>query len=417
MRIQMIAVGSTGDVQPMIVLGKELAHRGHTVCITAFSALQPLVESAGLLFNPLPGDAAQYIGSIIQPGANPFTYLSRLEKCLQSVAGPFFEGMYTACLGMDAVVATFFGTTIYSIAEKLNIPLFQTSYCLTDTTGEHCLPIMKQPPLGRGFNRMTYKLAYQMIGMVEKRYVSRFSAENGIPVRNMAGGPNYQIRGNTVQVLYAFSGKIVKRPPEWPENLRITGFWEDISPDFVPGDSLRAFLQNGEVPIYIGFGSMTSGDMGKALSTVLDALSRTGMRALISSGWGGMDAASLPDNVCVVQEYVPHDWLFQQVRAVVHHGGAGTTAAGLRAGKPSLAVPFGSDQYFWGDRIHELGCGPMSLPRTKLTANRLADALIDLVSTPAYVSNAHRIQQQLLTENGPAAAADIIETHIAGWKK
>lgn len=417
MRIQMIAVGSTGDVQPMIVLGKELAHRGHTVCVTAFSALQPLAESAGLLFNPLPGDAAQYIGSIIQPGANPITYLSRLEKCLKSVAGPFFEGMYTACLGMDAVVATFFGTTIYSIAEKLNIPLFQTSYCLTDTTGEHCLPVMKQLPLGSGFNRMTYKLAYKMIGMVEKRYVSGFYAENDMPVRNMASGPNYQVNGNTVQVLYAFSGEVVDRPREWPENLRITGFWEECTPDFVPGDDLRTFLQNGEKPICIGFGSMTSGDMGKALGAVLDALSQTGMRAVISSGWGGMDAAFLPENVCLVQEYVPHDWLFQQARAVVHHGGAGTTAAGLRAGKPSLAVPFGSDQFFWGDRIHELGCGPKPLLRTKLTGTRLADSLIDLVSTPLYGTNAQKMQQRLLTENGPSNAADIIEAHIAAWKK
>lgn len=415
MRIVLIAVGSMGDVQPMVMLGKTLAARGHRVTVSAFEALQPLIANAGLEFHALPGDAERYIGDIIKPGACPFTFLKRLENALNGALEPLIASLYDACLNTDAVVTTFFGTTVYAFADFLGIPLIQSNYCLTDETGDACLPVMRQPPLGAAFNRATYRLAYRMIGMLERRYAHPFCKRMSIPVRSMKNGPDYRIRGISVPVLYAFSERVVPRPPEWGENIRIVGFWEKNADAYTPSAELSAFLSAGETPVYIGFGSMTSGDMDGALHTVLQTLSHTGIRAVLSSGWSGFSDVSFPDAVHVLREYVPHQWLFSQVRAVVHHGGAGTTASGLTAGKPSLIVPFGSDQFFWANHVHRLGCGPKPLPRARLTTQSFQTALEDLVRTSAYAENASRLQRLLAQENGLETAADWIEKTAEAW--
>lgn len=416
MRILLVAMGSTGDVQPMVVLGKTLTARGHQVTIAAFSALKSLVQGTDIDFFTLTGDAEAFIGSIIKPGASPITYLSRLETAMRGVIVPLLDDLLAACKGRDAIVTTFFGTTLYAIADAYHIPLFQSNYCHTDLTGDHCLPVMRQIPLGRGFNRATYRIAYHMIGMLEERYVRLWCKQNGIAARNMKKGPNYQLAGWTVPVLYAFSNHVVPRPPEWPKNIQAVGFYEDSHPAFQPPEDLVAFLSAGPAPLYVGFGSMTSGDMDEAMGTLLTALEKTGHRAIVSEGWGHLSGRALPDTVHLLGSFVPHAWLFERVSAVVHHGGAGTTAAGLRAGKPSLAVPFGSDQYFWGERIHALGCGPKMLVRSSMTPARLASRLTDLTSTPSYADNALRLSRHLRQEDGRKTAADLIEDRVKSAK-
>lgn len=417
MRILLIAIGSTGDVQPMTVLGKALAGHGHLVTVAAFEALRPLVEAAGLGYHALPGDAERYIGHIIRPGANPLTYLTRLERALHGLIEPLLETLLQACQANDAIITGFFGATFYAFAAHLGKPLIQANYCLTDTTGAHCLPVMRQPPLGRWFNRATYRIAYRMISLVEARYIVPWCAQRGIRPRTMRHGPDYHINAFPVPVLYAFSEHVVTRPADWDSRIRIVGFWEEEDETPSSDAALHAFLRQGEMPVYIGFGSMTSGDMGEALSIVLKALARTGMRAVLSAGWGGLDAATLPPSVHVLRTFVSHRWLFGQVAAVVHHGGAGTTAAALMAGRPTLAVPFGSDQYFWGDRIKALGCGPKPIPRVRLTVKRLAAALDAMAHDASYAENARRIGARMRREDGPDTAAALIEEALRGADK
>lgn len=412
MRIRMVAIGSTGDVQPMIVLGKELKRRGHSVSLTAFGTHRAAIEGAGLGFFSLPGDAEHYIKTLIKPGANPFSYLTRLEQALGGAITPLLDAIYEACHGADAVISTFFGSAVYAMADALDVPLFETNYCLTDETGDYCLPVMRQPPLGRAFNRGTYKLAYRMIGALEKRYVKPWCEANGIAPRDISHGPNYRMGQHVVPVLYAFSERVIPRPHGWAENLHIVGFWGERDTGCTPSAALQKFLAQGPTPVYIGFGSMNSGSMAYVRKALLVALENTNQRAILSAGWGKLDAGSMADSVHVLDEYVPHPWLFEQVRAVVHHGGAGTTAAGLMAGKPTLIIPFGSDQFFWGNRVHALGCGPKPLPRTALTGKRFTAVLNQLVSTPAYLDNAEHIHQSLLKEDGAAMAADLIEAKL-----
>lgn len=409
MRISLLAIGSTGDVRPMALLGRELALRGHQVTLSAFAALSPLAAEAGISFKPLPGDAALFIGSIIKPGANPLTYLRRLIASLHDVLELMLDAMYAEFLCADIVVTTFFGATPYAMAEKAGVPLYQVHFSPLDPTGLYCLPVMRSLPLGRAFNLFLYHLAFRMIGRVEKRYAHPWCARNGLPRRRGGARPDYRIGDGEVSVLYAFSEHIVPRAPEWGSAIRQVGCFQEPSPAFDPPEALQAFLDAGEPPLYIGFGSMTSGDADECLRTILGALKRTGLRAVLSAGWSAINSAEFPDTVYCIREFVPHNWLFSRVRAVVHHGGAGTTAAGLLAGAPTLVVPFGSDQFFWGERVHALGCGPKPLARSRLSARALSGRLAQLVSQDAYRRNAEAMAARLQKEQGVRLAADIIE--------
>lgn len=199
-------------------------------------------------------------------------------------------------------------------------------------------------------------------------------------------------------------------PAEWPEQAHVTGSWFLDSEDHAPDAALAAFLDEGEPDLYIGFGSMALGRASHEWSAaVAGALRRTGARAVVATGWGGLDADALPPTALPVH-HVPHDWLFPWVRALVHHGGSGTVAAGLRAGRPTLVCPVLGDQPFWGDRLHELGVGPRPLPVKKLTADVLAERIQELLGNPAHAEKAEHVGRALRAEDGVRVAAEVIET-------
>jgi len=400
MRIALIAIGSTGDVQPMALLGRELMRRGHQVRLSAFSALEPLAARAGLSFCALPVNAEAYIGSVIRPGASPLSFLRRLTGVLRDTIEPTLDLMFEAFQGADAVVCTFCGSTPAAMAAKAGVPLFEIRYVPLDPTGTYSMPIMRGLPFGRACNRAVYRLGFRMIAEIERRYVHPWCSRNGIAT---AGSQS------AATLFYAFSGHVVPRAPGWGEAIRQVGFFLDETETFAPPAALRTFLDAGDAPLYIGFGSMTSGDAGNTLRAVLDALSRTKLRAVLAPGWSGMDTALFPENVYCQKEFIPHGWLFERMRAVVHHGGAGTTASSLRAGVPALIVPFGGDQFFWSERVRALGCGPRPLPRARLTGRALAKRLEALVATDVYFENAARVGAALREESGIRLAAEEIE--------
>ncbi|MEZ4627821.1 MAG: glycosyltransferase [Eubacteriales bacterium] len=158
-------------------------------------------------------------------------------------------------------------------------------------------------------------------------------------------------------------------------------------------------MERGEPPVYIGFGSMAAKDPARMAQIVLDAVSRTGRRAVIATGWGGISTFPSSDRVFVLDQ-APHDWLFPRMSVIVHHGGAGTTAEALRAGKPNVIVPFIVDQQFWGRRVQALGAGPAPIPARKLTAKRLANAIDRAATDPAMRESAERIRNAILAEHG-----------------
>lgn len=415
MRFTMIAIGSTGDVRPYIILGRELKRRGHRVKLTSFESFRGLVTEAGLEFAPLSGDVTQFMASIMKPGTNGFTYLSQLESSIKGMAGMLLKDLMAACLDAEAMICTFFGSMMYSIAEKNHIPCIQTQYYPMDYNAS--VPISSAPGLrlGKAWNKTTYRVGYLMISTLERRYLTGWRKEQGMKIRKIRPRPDYTIHGHTVPVLYAVSPLLMPRPNSWGEHIHMTGFWnDDAQESYTPPDDLAAFLEKGPKPVYVGFGSMVSGDMGKTLQIVLEGIRQAGVRAVLLKGWGGKAELKSDKNI-YVGEYIPHDWLFENVAAVVHHGGAGTTAAGLRAGRPTLVIPFGGDQPFWGSQVRAMGCGPKPIRRESLTGEKLAEALRDLTANGAYKVAARELGVRLKNEPGTQNAADIIEEEIEKW--
>jgi UDP:flavonoid glycosyltransferase YjiC (YdhE family) len=210
-------------------------------------------------------------------------------------------------------------------------------------------------------------------------------------------------------VFNGYSPTVLPKPPDWPESVHVTGYWFlDQLIDWEPPTELVDFLDSGPAPVYVGFGSMHARSSKEMTRVVVEALSRVGLRGILLSGWGALSHDGLPDYVLPVKS-VPHEWLFPRVTAVVHHGGAGTTGAGLRAGVPSILVPFFGDQYFWASRVAALGVGPESIPVKRLSVESLERALRFAVTDERMRERASDVGAAIQAENGVARVVEVLE--------
>ena len=306
-------------------------------------------------------------------GANGVAFLKQVRDTLREFIEPFLADLEAATEDAQAIVGTYFGQVFQSLAEMRHVPYVQTQYFPIDPNPQ--APIASAPGqrVGKAWNLATYQLGHLLISTLEKYYLSDWRQSRGMSPRKLEAAPCYELCGHLIPVLYAISPLIMPRPARWGENIHMTGFWLDRREStYQPDPALADFLAAGEKPVYIGFGSMTAGDMAETLDIAREAVLLSGVRAVLSTGWGGVTVP--PEENLYVAGFVPHDWLFDRVSAVVHHGGAGTTAAGITAGRPTLVVPFGGDQPFWATRVQALGLGPHAIPRDRLTAPRLARA-------------------------------------------
>jgi UDP:flavonoid glycosyltransferase YjiC (YdhE family) len=269
---------------------------------------------------------------------------------------------------------------------------------------------------GIPFNYLTHLFVEQMLWQPSRSQVNRWLTEDLDMEPLKFTGPFGEIYRSDTPLLFAFSKKVYSKPRDWPPHHHITGYWTlEGSQDWQPPDKLRRFLEAGPAPIYAGFGSMPSSRPEEAAEVVLEALRLSGQRGLLLQGWGGLSARDLPEDVHMI-EAAPHEWLFARMAAVIHHGGAGTTAAGLRAGVPSIIVPHFSDQPFWGERVRALGVGPRPIPRRLLSAKRLAAAIRKAVFDESMRVRAARLGEELRTEDGVARAVGIIQGHLGRGK-
>ena len=222
--------------------------------------------------------------------------------------------------------------------------------------------------------------------------------------------------GEQIPILHAYSQHVAPAPTDWPEGVTATGYWFlDRVDTWRPPDELQDFLDRGSPPVYIGFGSMAGREPERLTRVVIDALQQANVRGIIATGWGGLTADDLPETMLKI-DTAPHDWLFPRMAAVVHHGGAGTTAAGLRAGCPTVVSPFFGDQPFWGRRVYELGVGSQPIPQKKLTAPKLAAAIREVTTNPAIRQNAEVFGEQICSEDGVGVAIALIESICASTR-
>lgn len=217
-----------------------------------------------------------------------------------------------------------------------------------------------------------------------------------------------------VPYTYMWSPGLIPKPADWGPEIDIAGFvFLDLASSFQPPETLTKFLEAGEPPVYIGFGSIVVDDPDKFTSLIFEAVKKAGVRALVSKGWGGLgDEDNTPDNIYML-ENTPHDWLFPRVSAVVHHGGAGTTAIGLKCGKPTMIVPFFGDQAFWGAMVAKAGAGASrAMPYKQLTVDALAEGIMQCLSLEAR-TGAEKIAADIAEEgDGAKNAVESFHRHL-----
>lgn len=416
MKLTLIAIGSLGDVRPFITLGRELTRRGHRVTIAAFSDFAETVRKENLLFFPLIGDSNAFMGGIFRPDTNAIRYLPRLRNVLDEIAPKLIADLTTSCQEADALICNYFGSVYYSVAELLGIPCIQTYFFIMDPNGDMPISAVRFQRGGKWLNLLSYRLGYYLIGLLEKRLLGSWRRDCHLSLRPPSTGPDYRIGRHTVPAIYAMSPHLIPRPKEWPSSVHMSGFWQDEKTcDWKPSKALERFVVSGsDLPIYVGFGSMVGEQADRLMDLMLSALTKTGLRAVILMG--KRSCASRPsDDRFFFTDFVPHEWLFPKVRAVVHHGGAGTTAAGLRFGLPTLIIPFAGDQLFWGYHVWKAVCGPRPVPCKAASERKLIAALQALTVKAAYRENAAHMGEMLSVEQGTRNAADLIEKEISVW--
>ncbi len=420
MRIVIPTTGSVGDLNPYVALGVGLRAFGHEVRLATHADYEPTVRARGLDFFPIEEDArafhAQEAGQrMFAAGANPFIFLREFVRLRQPRMAGLMARCLEACRDADAIVGASTALLIgQSVAEKLKIPFLSAS--LQPTTPTRFLVNSLFPPLPAWFplagiyNLASHVLVGEILWQLLGPAINKARTEVlGLPPFPFLG-PLKVMR--QIPVLHGYSATVVPRPGDWRTENHLTGFWFLKRPhDWRPAAELVDFLQAGPPPVYIGFGSMPNRHPQEVTALVVNALKRAGQRGVLLTGWGGLGAGPKSDQVLLL-ESVPHDWLFARVRAVVHHGGAGTTAAALRAGVPSIVVPFMADQPFWGGRVQALGVGPRPIPRKELTAPRLAEAIRTAVHDQAMRRRAADLGRRLRAENGVAHAVGVIHRYL-----
>ena len=402
MHITLIALGSRGDVQPYATLGQSLQAAGHRVRFATFESFAPLIQSHGLELHPIQGDAQALVGGA---GAD----MLKLVRSFGSLARGYAADLTPlASLKADLIINQLPGALYgYDLAEKLGAPLMLAG--VIPLTASRTYPNLAFPPLpSSGYNLLTHRLAEQMLWAMFRGVINEWRQKTlGLPPSPFFGYFR-ELDRKRVPVLNGFSEHIVPRPPDWGDHVHLTGYWFPRDEAWRPPAELQSFIDSGSPPVFIGFGSMPVRDPARTTRILLDGIQQSGQRAILHAGWASLGNEALPANVFAI-EYAPYDWLFPRMAAIIHHGGAGTTHFGLRAGVPSMIVPFVFDQFYWGNRLEELGVGSPPIPFSRLSANRLAQAINRMTTDSAMRSRAAGLGETIRAEDGLARAIKIIE--------
>jgi sterol 3beta-glucosyltransferase len=410
--ITIIAAGSRGDVQPYVALGAGLQRAGYPVGVLTSQDFQPLVTAHGLAFHDLGGNmqaVTQGMQHLLEQG-NFLKILSRMQGAAQELALQAVKNGLPACQGSQLIISGLGGLFVgLALAEKLGLPLIQ-AYLYPFTPTREFPGVLTPLPQGRltaWANRSSHRLGQQMMWQATRPADNKARRELlGLPPAPVFGPFT---RERTAPVIYGYSPQVIPRPGDWGDNQQVTGYWFlDPPASWQPPSALVDFLQAGPPPVFVGFGSMGSQKPEQTTALIVQALAQTGQRGVLLSDWNGFRSEALPESVFLTGP-VPYSWLFPQMTAVVHHGGAGTTAAGLAAGVPSILAPFMGDQPFWAQRVHQLGVGPKPIPRRRLTVEHLSAAIHIAVTDDTMRAAAARLGERIREEDGVARAVAVIQ--------
>lgn len=419
MRITIIAFGTRGDVQPAVALGKALKTSGHSVRILAAGNFKGWIEGHGLESVTSSIDIQAIMESDlgrdwIEHGTSSITQMRIIKKLTDQTGWQTMLDAWEACRNAEVILSSF-TSDIYalSIAEKtgakhLSIPFQPALYPTRSGAATMNAPLPdRNSIINYIFGRLFLEPAnWRVSGEMTNRFRQEVLA---LPPQTHA---QFLAAKRRLLILHGYSRHVVPHPEDWPDNLHTTGYWflEDQN-GWEPPAELARFLDEAEPPVCIGFGSMIGHNVEWITQIITEAVRESGRRAVLLSGWAGIGDTELDNNIFRL-DAAPHEWLYPRVAAAVHHGGAGTTAASLRAGLPTVIVPHLGDQPFWGRRVCALGAGPEPIPRGKLTASRLAAAIRAATSDDDMRKRAERLGEKICSEDGTARAVELIEQYL-----
>ncbi|XP_061961915.1 sterol 3-beta-glucosyltransferase UGT80A2-like isoform X2 [Populus nigra] len=418
LQIVILIVGTRGDVQPFIAIGKRLQDYGHRVRLATHSNFREFVLTAGLEFYPLGGDPKVLAGYMVKnkgflPSGPSEVSIQRnqikeiIYSLLPACKDPDIDSKIP--FKADAIIANppAYGHT--HVAEALRVPLhiFFTMPWTPTSEFPHPLSRVKQ---SAGY-RLSYQIVDSMIWLGIRDMINdlRKKKLKLRPVTYLSGS---QGSDSDVPYGYIWSPHLVPKPKDWGPKIDVVGFcFLDLASNYEPPEPLLKWLEAGQKPIYIGFGSLPVQEPEKMTQTIVEALEQTGQRGIINKGWGGLGNLAEPKDFIYLLDNCPHDWLFLQCKAVVHHGGAGTTAAGLKAACPTTIVPFFGDQPFWGERVHARGVGPPPIPVDEFSLTKLVEA-IHFMLDPKVKERAVELAKDMENEDGVAGAVQAFFKHL-----
>lgn len=427
MKILIITYGTRGDVQPYVALALGLKKQGHQVALATSERFRNFVHQHGIDFLPMDDGLLAIIDTdqgkkMIETTTNIFAVIRQNIRLSQQIKPMRTAQLYETWeiaqeYGPDYILYHPKSSTVPHIAEKLAIGCaLITPIPMFVPTGEHPFLVLPELNLGGWYNRLSYAIISTLTKAFLGSMVKTFREDIGLPpVKKfdlLKTGD-----GKDIPVIHIHSEAVLPRPGDWPDSAFTTGYCLLKSDDsYTAPEPLAKFLAAGPPPVYIGFGSMSVRNPQQMTDAIVKALELAGVRGILATGWGGLTAKGLPEHVVAIDK-IPHEWLFPQVAAVIHHGGAGTTAAGLLSGKPSIIVPFFVDQPFWARIVYRLGVGPRPIPRKKLSAQNLAEAITTALADTSIKIKAQRIGRILREEDGVAHAVKVIEELLQQSKR
>ena len=415
MHVMIMSSGTRGDIQPYAALAGALARAGHNVTLAVPEGFADLVPHTGpgtVTHRPAGSRMLRLIQEVMPELAGPRDALRTL-KIMTSAMRELNAECWSAAQAAQPDVVVYHPKCLAGshIAEALGVPgVLSLPLPYFTPTRAHAMPMLGGASFGALGNRASYVLR-RMAGAMYGGMINDFRREVGLSRINTLADPLRNTDGSPVQILYPYSRHVVPVPNDYPPSAHVTGYWflDHGADEWAPPKQLADFLAAGDPPVYVGFGSMGFGKGADSRGeAVLAALRSHRLRGIIATGWGGIAADGPETDDVLILKGAPHEWLFPRVAAVVHHGGAGSTAAGLRSGRPTLVVPFLGDQPFWGARVHALGAGPVPLPYRHLDA-RLAELLGELVHTPSYAARAGEVGAAIRAEDGLATGVQTLE--------
>ncbi|HMN78032.1 MAG TPA: glycosyltransferase [Burkholderiaceae bacterium] len=398
MKLLILTYGTEGDTRPLAALGHALRNAVHDVSLLGDASTLGAARELGVPAAALAGDIRELFAKWGEQG--PRGTARALVALTNANTAEWMRQTLAAAQGCDAILTSgLAGFVGLSVAERLGVPAIGAGMIPLTPSREFASPFLPPARVPAFLNRASLALTNQLFWLAFRKTLNRARAEVlGLPLRRALSTDH--------PMLYGISPTLLPAPADWPAQAMLCGQWvAPMAAGYRPPPALSEFLCAGAAPIYVGFGSMTGIDMKAMLDAVIAALD--GRRAVFWPGWNGIGDAKLPPSVHCI-DATPHDWLFPRMAAVVHHGGSGTSHSALRAGKPSIVMPFTGDQPFWAERLRRLGVAPAALATSRPDAAALA-AAFDFVARRSVVERAAALGQRVALEDGLGTAVAAIE--------